>query len=105
MIPDLVAVAYIFLWSCSFFGNGLVIYIFLTTKKLRTPTNMFIVNLAFSDLCMMSTQGFPVIINAFLADVWMWGAETCRVYAFLGALFGKVAASKEISSEIISLNS
>jgi hypothetical protein len=27
---------------------------------------MFIVNLAFSDLCMMTTQGLPVAINAFV---------------------------------------
>ena len=34
-------------------------------KSLRTPSNMFVVNLALSDFCMMLTQAWPVIINAF----------------------------------------
>ena len=42
-------------------------------KGLRTPSNMFVVNLAFSDLCMMTTMGVPVIINAFTQRYWMWG--------------------------------
>ena len=47
---------------------------FLTqTKSLRTPTNMFVVNLAVSDLIMMTTQGMPVTINAFTQRYWMWG--------------------------------
>ena len=35
---------------------------------------MFVVNLAFSDLCMMTTMGLPVIVNAFTQRYWMWGA-------------------------------
>ena len=41
---------------------------------MRTPSNMFVVNLAFSDLCMMTTMGLPVIVNAFTQRYWMWGA-------------------------------
>ena len=52
-------------------------------------TNMFIVNLAFSDMCMMTTMGLPVVINAFVQDRWMWGALGCEIYAFTGALFGQ----------------
>ena len=43
-------------------------------KNLRTPSNMFVVNLAFSDLCMMTTMGLPVVINSFTQRYWMWGA-------------------------------
>ena len=46
---------------------------FTQTKALRTPTNMFVVNLAVSDLIMMTTQGMPVTINAFTQRYWMWG--------------------------------
>jgi len=88
LIPDLFGVIFFFLWIVSFLGNGCVIYVFLATPKLRTPTNIFIVNLAFSDLCMMTTQGFPVVINAFASDFWMWGATLCRVYACIGGIFG-----------------
>lgn len=88
LIPDMFGIFFFFLWCTSFFGNGCVIYIFLTTKKLRSPTNLFIVNLAFSDLCMMTTQGLPCVINAFASDHWMWGATLCQVYACLGGIFG-----------------
>lgn len=54
-------------------------------------TNMFIVNLAFSDLCMITTQGLPVAINVFSQDFWMWGAFGCRLYACLGGIFGTVS--------------
>ena len=54
-------------------------------------TNIFIVNLAFSDLCMMTTQGLPCVINAFVSDFWMWGASLCRVYACIGGIFGTVS--------------
>ena len=37
---------------------------------------------------MMTTQGFPVVINAFASDFWMWGATLCRVYACIGGIFG-----------------
>ena len=36
-------------------------------------TNIFIVNLAISDLCMLSTQGLPCVIYAFDSDHWIYG--------------------------------
>lgn len=37
------------------FGNSLVIYVVLNNPKMRTVTNMFITNLAVSDLLVSST--------------------------------------------------
>ena len=74
LIAHVVGIAFFVLWLINFFGNGSVCYIFLKVKSLRTPSNMFVVNLAFSDLCMMTTMGLPVIINAFTQRYWMWGA-------------------------------
>ena len=74
LIAHIVGIAFFALWLINFFGNGSVCYIFLKVKSLRTPSNMFVVNLAFSDLCMMTTMGLPVIINAFTQRYWMWGA-------------------------------
>lgn len=37
----------------SIIGNGMVIYIFTTTKSLRTPSNLLVINLAISDFLMM----------------------------------------------------
>jgi len=81
-------ICYLILTALSIFGNGLVMYIFLKCKNLRSPTNMFIVNLAFSDFMMMFTQGFPVGIGMFMSPIWPFGALACKVYACLGSIFG-----------------
>merc|ERR1711973_785221 len=88
LIPHIFGILFFFLWMVNFVGNGLVIFIFLKTKSLRTPTNMFVVNLALSDCVMMSTMGLPVTINAFTQRYWMWGVFGCQLYAFVGAVCG-----------------
>lgn len=88
LIPHVFGILFFFLWMVNFIGNGLVIYVFLKTKTLRTPTNMFVVNLAFSDLVMMTTMGLPVTINAFTNRYWMWGVLGCQLYAMIGAICG-----------------
>ena len=90
LIGDLIGFIFFFLWCTSFFGNAVVIYIFMSEKSLRTPTNIFIVNLAFSDMCMITTQGLPCVITAFASDHWMFGALLCEVYACLGGIFGNI---------------
>ena len=47
--------------------------------------------MAFSDLLMYTTQAFPVFINTLYSSIWMYGAQGCRVYAFVGAMFGTVS--------------
>lgn len=49
---------------------------------------MFIVNLAISDLCMITTQGLPVSVNIVLEDHFMYGAFMCQIYACIGGIFG-----------------
>ena len=49
---------------------------------------MFVVNLALSDFCMMLTQAWPVIINAFSQRFWMWGKFGCQLYGATGAITG-----------------
>ena len=69
-------------------GNSLVLYLFTKTKALRTPANNFVVNLAFSDLCMMLSQ-FPMFtFNCFNGGVWCFGPLACQLYAALGSVFG-----------------
>jgi len=91
LIVHIAGLCYIFLWCISSFGNCLVIYIFLKTSTLRTPSNMFIVNLAFSDLCMITTQGLPVGIGIFISRYWPYGVFACKLYGCLGAIFGTCA--------------
>lgn len=49
------------LGTISVTGNGMVIYIFTTTKNLRTPSNLLVINLAISDFLMMLCMS-PVMV-------------------------------------------
>ena len=52
LISDLFGIAFFFLWLVSFFGNGCVIYVFLTSPKLRSPVSSIRKKLIFySALC------------------------------------------------------
>lgn len=55
-------------------GNGCVIYIFTSTKSLRTPSNLLVVNLAFSDFLMMATMSPPMVVNCYY-ETWVFGRE------------------------------
>lgn len=77
----------VILCTVSVSGNGVVIYIFTTTKSLRTPSNLLVVNLAFSDFLMMFTMAPPMIINCY-NETWVLGPFMCEIYGLLGSLFG-----------------
>ncbi|KAK0087471.1 hypothetical protein PV325_000912 [Microctonus aethiopoides] len=68
-------------------GNGMVIFIFTTTKSLRTPSNLLVINLAFSDFLMMATMSPPMVINCYF-ETWVFGPLMCEIYACCGSLFG-----------------
>ncbi|XP_001377369.2 melanopsin [Monodelphis domestica] len=68
-------------------GNLLVIYTFCRSHSLRTPANMFIINLAISDFFMSFTQA-PVFFASSMYKRWIFGEKACEFYAFCGALFG-----------------
>jgi len=68
-------------------GNGVVVSVFLSTKSLRTPSNLLVVNLAFSDFLMMMTMAPPMILNC-INESWIFGPLMCELYGMLGSLFG-----------------
>lgn len=68
-------------------GNFVVIYIFSTTKSLRTPSNLFVVNLAISDFLMMCCMSPAMVINCYY-ETWVLGPLMCQLYAMFGSLFG-----------------
>lgn len=71
----------------SIVGNGMVIYIFMTTKSLKTPSNLLVVNLAFSDFLMMCAMSPAMVINCY-HETWVFGPFGCELYACAGSLFG-----------------
>ncbi|XP_019867731.2 opsin-1 [Aethina tumida] len=74
----------------SILGNGMVLYIFASTKSLKTPSNLLVVNLAFSDFCMMTTMAFPMVVNCYY-ETWVWGPLFCALYGMFGSLFGCIS--------------
>ncbi|GLG99913.1 Rhodopsin [Gryllus bimaculatus] len=98
----------------SVLGNGMVVYIFCSTKGLRTPSNLLVVNLAFSDFLMMLAMSPAMVINCYY-ETWVLGGNLltsfpksssdalrltvlrrcvsagplmCELYGMAGSLFG-----------------
>lgn len=67
-------------------GNGMVIYIFSTTKSLRSPSNLLVVNLAFSDFCMMLSMA-PTMVIACYYETWMLGMNFVFLVKFVIVIY------------------
>lgn len=71
-------------------GNFIVIWVFMNTKSLRSPANLLVVNLAFSDFFMMLTLFPMMVINSYW-QTWNLGPLMCELHGFFGSLFGCVS--------------
>nr|BAQ54889.1 opsin, long-wavelength sensitive type [Epiophlebia superstes] len=71
----------------SWTGNGVVIYVFSCTRSLRSPSNLLVVNLAFSDFFMMIAMCPLMLVNCYY-QTWVFGPLMCQLYAYAGSLFG-----------------
>ncbi|XP_029041874.1 opsin, blue-sensitive [Osmia bicornis bicornis] len=80
------ALIYTMLLVMSYVGNFCVIWIFSTSKSLRTASNMFIVSLAIFDI-IMAFEMPMLIINSFMERMIGWEVG-CDVYAVLGSISG-----------------
>ncbi|XP_065575063.1 compound eye opsin BCRH2-like [Artemia franciscana] len=79
---------YLIMGSIALFGNIMVLKIFGKYPALRTPSNVYVMNLAFSDFTLMITLLPECIWNFFLGGPWRFGEYGCYVHAFCGALCG-----------------
>ncbi|KAL3088862.1 hypothetical protein niasHS_009154 [Heterodera schachtii] len=71
----------------AFVGNVLILAVFLRFKRLRTPTNMLIANLAIGDL-MVSVFCIPLSywhVLVFEDQRWVFGAFLCKCFNYLQA--------------------
>ncbi|XP_046993601.1 opsin, ultraviolet-sensitive [Schistocerca americana] len=82
---------YIMFMLVALLGNGLVIWIFSSAKSLRTPSNMFVVNLAICDFLMMLKT--PIFIYNSFNTGYALGHLGCQVFAFIGSISGIGAAT------------
>lgn len=85
-IHYLLGILYAAFFVISTVGNGLVIWIFSTSKSLKTASNMFIVNLAFCDFFMMLKA--PIFIYNSFNRGFATGHLGCQIFAFVGSLSG-----------------
>lgn len=70
-------------------GNGTVIIVFIWYRRLRTPPNTLIVNLAISDFLMSVLH--PMAGYSSFFGYWQFGRIACDWYAALCGLFGLVS--------------
>ncbi|KOB76365.1 Ultraviolet wavelength-sensitive opsin, partial [Operophtera brumata] len=80
------ALLYTFFTASALVGNGLVIYIFSTTKSLRTSSNLLILQLAIVDFIMMAKA--PIFIYNSAMKGFALGNIGCQVFALMGAYSG-----------------
>ncbi|XP_004449069.1 C-C chemokine receptor type 5 [Dasypus novemcinctus] len=76
LLPPLYALVSIF----GFVGNGLVVLILVTCKKLRSMTDIYLLNLALSDLLFVLTLPFWA---HYAAAQWTWGNTMCLLLSGL----------------------
>ncbi|XP_076036184.1 rhodopsin-like [Oratosquilla oratoria] len=68
-------------------GNFIVIWVFMCSKSLRSPSNYYVVNLAISDFILMACMCPPLLINSY-HRTWVFGPTACYLYAGIGSLTG-----------------
>ena len=66
------------------FGNGLICLVIIRRPKMRTVINLFIFNLALSDLVLCSF-GAPLTLVSMLSKLWPLGLVPCRIYSMITA--------------------
>ena len=71
-----------------FCNNVLVLILYCKFKRLRTPTNLLLVNISLSDL-LVSLVGINFTFAACVKGGWTWSKATCVWDGFSNSLFGE----------------
>ncbi|XP_059485493.1 opsin, blue-sensitive-like [Neocloeon triangulifer] len=82
----ILGVIYFFIFFAGVIGNSVVLITFLTTRALRTSSNLFLANLAVLDLVMMSQ--LPIFVANSLYQGQVLGTVGCNLFGTLGAISG-----------------
>nr|XP_020445473.1 substance-K receptor [Monopterus albus] len=92
------AIAYLLIILVSIAGNITVIWIILAHRRMRTVTNYFIVNLAFSDVSMATFNTLFNFVYALHND-WYFGLGYCRFQNFfpITAMFSSIYSMAAIA--------
>ena len=80
--PTFITIIVISVMTIGILGNGLVVKVYLTSKHMRSPSNLFIVNLALGDLTFLFSS--TTTVNTVMHDGQMlYGQRGCVILAFL----------------------
>ncbi|CAG5135133.1 unnamed protein product [Candidula unifasciata] len=88
VLPYVLLVCYLLICALGLVGNALVIYVVLMFAKMKTVTNMYILNLALSDVLFLTI--LPVMGTTAVVKHWIFGFAMCKIYFVLYSinLFG-----------------
>lgn len=73
---------YIPVFIVSLFGNGLVIFVVFCNPHMRRVKNMFLVNLAFSDL-LITLLCMPMVVGQIIFRLWVYGEFMCKLSGYM----------------------
>ena len=71
----------------AFFGNGLLLLVFIKERQLRTPFNVYIINLLFANFVLVLIQ-YPMDIVTNLYNAWLLGHRACQLYLYANSVIG-----------------
>ena len=74
----IMVVVYGILCLVGIFGNGLVIFVITRYTKMKTVTNMYILNLSIADGIFLS--GLPMVMTTSVTRQWVFGYAMCKIY-------------------------
>ncbi|XP_005391652.1 PREDICTED: somatostatin receptor type 5 [Chinchilla lanigera] len=80
----LVPLLYLLVCTVGLGGNGLVIYVVLRHAKMKTVTNVYILNLAVADVLLM--LGLPFLATQNAVSYWPFGPFLCRLVMTLDGI-------------------
>ncbi|XP_071173120.1 thyrotropin-releasing hormone receptor-like isoform X2 [Mytilus edulis] len=88
----------IIIFLVGFFGNILVVIIVSKSRKMRSPTNCYLISLAVADILVLFSATLPAIPEPFFEmQQWPWGRAMCSILVFLQYL-GVDASSLSITA-------
>lgn len=99
------SLAYSSVLAVAVFGNVIVMWIILAHKRMRTVTNYFLLNLAFSDASMAAFNTLVNFVYAAHGD-WYFGDVYCRFHNFfpVTAVFSSIYSMTAIALDRYSGN-
>ncbi|CAK9297040.1 unnamed protein product [Gordionus sp. m RMFG-2023] len=81
----LIIIPYGLLFILAVLGNAIVIVTLLKHKRVHTITNIYLINLAISDL-ILAVMCMPITLMAYLLKKFIFDITTCKIILFLQAL-------------------